>query len=105
MANIFAERGSRRSLITVSITAFWSMLGVKASKVREKQSRSWYSYLRKFLSKNVKKRENESDLNQLPSIPGAAMTGMLTFIQGHPDPQLMESGIGGHDDAMRSKDD
>lgn len=100
MAKVFADPGSRRSPTTVSITAFRSMLDVKASKVREKQNRSWYFYCRRFLSRDAKNRKIGSDLNQLRCIPDAAMTGILIFSRVHLDSQLMGSGIRGHDDAM-----
>lgn len=93
------------AVITVSITAFRSMLGVKASKVREKKDRSWYSYRRRFLSRKAKSQETELDMDQLPSIPGASMTGMRTFIRGHRNSNLMASEFGGDDDTTRSKDD
>lgn len=68
----------------VSITAFRSLLGIKALKAREKREQSWFDrYTPKLLAKHLKKStENESDLAGLPSIPGATLTGMRTFIHG-----------------------
>lgn len=93
------------AVITVSITAFRSMLGVKASKAREKQDRSWYSYRLRFRSRKAKNREKESRMDQFPSIPGATLTGIRTFIRGNRDSMLMASEVGGSDDSTRSKDD
>ena len=66
------------AVIMVSVTAFRSLLGIKALKAREKRERS------KLLVRYFKKTpQNESDLVQLPSIPGATLTGMRTFIHGN----------------------
>lgn len=72
------------AVIMVSITAFRSLLGIKALKAREKKDQSWFDrYHPKLLARHLKKStENESDLAELPSIPGAALTGMRTFIHG-----------------------
>lgn len=74
------------SVITVSLTAFRSLLGLKALKSREKKDRAWYSYRRMALLKKGRKT-SESELNgeQLPSIPSATLTGMRTFIRGNRD--------------------
>lgn len=72
------------ALITVSITAFRSLLGIKALKAREKEKRerSWFSPRAKLLTRYLKKEtQGESEPEQLPSIPGATLTGMRTFIQ------------------------
>lgn len=66
------------AVIMVSVTAFRSLLGIKAQKAREKRKQS------KPLVRYFKKTpQNESDLVQLPSIPGATLTGMRTFIHGN----------------------
>lgn len=58
------------AVIMVSVTAFRSLLGIKAQKAREKRKQS------KVLVRYFKKTpQNESDLVQLPSIPGATLTG------------------------------
>lgn len=69
------------AVIMVSITAFRSMIGMKTLKAREKRQRSWYSYRRKLLARNFRKvSKDETDIEQLPSIPRATLTGMRTFI-------------------------
>ncbi len=71
------------ALITVSITAFRSLLGIKALKAREKKKRerSWFSNRPRLLARYHKKEtQDESKLEQLPSIPGATLTGMRSFI-------------------------
>ena len=73
------------ALITVSITAFRSLLGIKALKAREqkKRERFWFSHRAKLLTRYLNKEtQDESELEQLPSIPGATLTGMRTFIHG-----------------------
>lgn len=73
------------ALITVSITAFRSLLGIKALKAREKEKRerSWFSHRAKLLTRYLKKEtQDEPEPEQLPSIPGATLTGMRTFIHG-----------------------
>lgn len=93
------------AVITVSITAFRSMLSMKASQVREKQHRSWYSYRRRFQSRKAKSPEHQSSMDQLPSIPSVTLTGMRTFIRGHRNSKLITSEVGGDEYATRSKDD
>lgn len=73
------------ALITVSITAFRSLLGIKALKAREKKKRerSWFSNGPKLLARYLKiETQIESKLEQLPAIPGATLTGMRSFIHG-----------------------
>lgn len=66
------------AVIMLSVTAFRSLLGIKAQKAREKRKRS------KVLVGYFKKTpQNVSDLEQLPSIPGATLTGIHTFINGN----------------------
>lgn len=66
------------AVIMISVTAFRSLLGIKAQKAREKRKQS------KPLVRYFKKTpQNESDLVQLPSIPDATLTGMRTFIHGN----------------------
>lgn len=73
------------ALIMVSITAFRSLLGIKAMKgcEKEKRERSWFSHRARLLTRYLKKETQvESEPEQLPSIPGATLTGMRTFIHG-----------------------
>ena len=86
------------SVITVSITAFRSLLGLKALKSRKK--RAWYSYWQTALRrKGHKSSESELNGDNLPSIPGATLTGMRTFIRGDQESKNGEA------DVMSSKDD
>ena len=64
------------AIIMVSITAFRSVLGIKVLKARDKKKkeRSWFSHRPKLLARYFKKQ---------PSIPGAILTGMRTFIHGN----------------------
>ena len=74
------------SIIMVSITAFRSLLGLKALKARKKKEmeRSWFAHRPKLRARYFKKAtEDESESEQLPSIPGATLTGMRTFIDGN----------------------
>lgn len=73
------------AIIMVSMTAFRSLLGIKALKEREKRNRerSWFSQHRRLRAKYFKKTSpDESMSEQLPSIPGGTLTGMRTFISG-----------------------
>ena len=87
------EMEASTAVIMVSITAFRSLLGVKALKAREKRERSWFSHRPKLLARSFKKApQNESEFAQLPSIPGATLTGVRTFIHGNgtwEDPRAM----------------
>lgn len=65
------------AVIMVSVTAFRSLLGIEAQKAREKRKSK--PLIRVF----KKTSQNESDLVQLPSIPGATLTGIRTFINGN----------------------
>ena len=74
------------AIIMVSITAFRSLLGIKALKERERQKmeRPWFSYRPKPLARYFKKEtQDESNSQKLPSVPGATLTGMRTFINGN----------------------
>lgn len=88
------------AVIMVSITAFWSLLGIKANGAREKTRRSWKSsHHRPNLQAGCFKKtkstttHDESELERLPDIPGANFTGMRTFICG--ESMLNESSRGG----------
>lgn len=70
----------------VSLTAFRSMLGIKVLKAQEKKrlKRSWRSHRPQLLSRYFKKEtQDEFKSQQLPSVPGATLTGMRTFINGN----------------------
>ena len=74
------------AIIMVSITAFRSLLGIKALKAQEKKKmeRSWFAHRPKLLARYFEKStEEESEFEQLPSVPGATLTGMRTFINGN----------------------
>lgn len=82
----FQQVEASASVITVSLTAFRSMLGLKALKSREKEVRAWYSYRRiAWLKKGHKTSESETDGDQLPAMPSATLTGMRTSIRGNRD--------------------
>lgn len=72
------------AIITVSITAFRSLLGIKALKSRERKirERSWFSHHQRKLRARYfqKSTQDEPTLGQLPSIPAATLTGIRTFI-------------------------
>lgn len=80
------------SVMTVSMTAFRSLLGLNAPKSRQKKERAWYSY-RRILSIKKEQKSSESELNrnQLPAIPGATFTGIRTFIRGDRDSKVIHS--------------
>ena len=67
------------AIIMVSLTAFRSLLGIKALKAQKKKEmeRSW---LARYFKKTTQDR---SKSQQLPSVPGATLTGMRTFINGN----------------------
>lgn len=74
------------SVITVFLTAFRSLLGLKAQESRDKKQRVWYSYQRMILlKKGHKTSDSELGGDQFPSIPSATLTGMRTFIRGNRD--------------------
>lgn len=86
------------AVIMVSVTAVRSLLGLKAVKSREKKERVWYSHCRKLL---FREEHENLDGGQLPSIPGATLTGIRTFIRGNRDSNWMISR--GHE--LSSRDD
>lgn len=89
------------AVIMVSITAVRSLLGLKVLKSREQKAR-WYSDRRNFLMRKANKK-SESELNdhQLPSVPGATLTGTRTFIRANSGSKMMASRV----DAMSASDD
>lgn len=87
--------------ITVSVTAFRQLLGIKAQRARENRDRSWYSHHRRLLLGKFKKSsENVWDTGQLPSIPGAKLTGLRTLIRGGRDSKSMTL-MSGEDHSMK----
>lgn len=85
-AIFFQQVEASISVMTVSLTAVRSLLGVKAMNSREKKERVWYSYRRiALLKKGHKPSESEVDGDPLPFIPSATLTGMRTFIVGNRD--------------------
>lgn len=74
------------AIITVSVTSFRSILGIKARKAREKKrmERSWFSHRPKLMTRYSKKEtKDEPRSQQLPSVPVVTLTGMRTFINGN----------------------
>lgn len=89
--------------IMVSVTAFRQLLGMKSLKARAQRDRSWYYRRRLLFRKNFKKSsENEWDTGQLPSIPGAKLTGLRTLIRGGRD---LESVMTCEDHGLKSRHD
>lgn len=87
------------AVIMVSITAFRSLLGIKAN-AHEKTQRCWeFSQHRPnlqagyFNKTQTTATHDESELERLPEIPGANLSGMRTFIYG--ESMLNESSRGG----------
>ena len=67
------------AIIMVSFTAFRSLLGINALNAREKMKREryWFSHCPKLPTRYFKKTtQDEFKSEQLPSIPGATLTGM-----------------------------
>lgn len=80
------------AVIMVSITAFRSLLGLKALKSRKEKERVRYWYRRRLpFSKGDKTWESQLNGHQLPSIPGATLTGIRTFIRGDRESKMMGS--------------
>ena len=69
-------------IMVVSVTAFRSLLGVKASERRQKRVIP-YSYRKRFMPwKASGTTESDMEPSSLPAIPSATLTGMRTFING-----------------------
>lgn len=82
------------AVIMVSITAFRSLLGVKALKSREKKEQARYWYRRKLLFRKESKNSSvDSNEDQLPAIPGPTLTGIRTLIRGNRDSETIASRI------------
>lgn len=88
--------------IMVSVTAFRQLLGIKSLKAREEKDRLWYSYYRRLRFR--KSSENEWNTGQLPSIPGAKLTGLRTLIRGGRDSKSMTL-MTGEDHRLKSHHD
>lgn len=73
------------AIIMVSTTAFRSLLGLKAQKAQKKKvaERYWVARRPQLLARYSKKAtEDESEYEQLSSIPSASLTGMRTSTDG-----------------------
>lgn len=81
------------AVIMVSITAFRSLLGMKAIRSREKKERAGYWYRQQRQSKEKIDSSSDSNEVQLPSIPGATLTGIRTLIRGTGDSETVASRI------------
>ena len=76
------------AVIMVSLTAFRSLFVAEGSRrSEEKRGRAWYSSSVARLRRGKRSDGAERDLESLPKIPGASLTGMRTFIRG-PQPDL-----------------
>lgn len=86
------------AIIMVSITAFRSLLGLKARRSHENKKRAWYWYGQKPMFRKENKNSSlDSNEDQFPSIPDTTLTGIRTFIWGNQDTQMMASRIKGTD--------
>lgn len=106
MVVVLAEPGSRRG----RERGVYYGLSVDAepeSVQRPREARSILVFIpaKIFTSREAKNRENEPSMDQLPSIPGATLTGMRHFIRGNRNSKLMASKVGNDDYTTRSKDD
>ena len=75
------------AIIAISVTGFRTLLAVRARKEREEydhRRERLQSYRQRLLRKAVHRdrAEQSTDLDNLPSIPGATVVGMRTFITG-----------------------
>lgn len=66
--------------IMVSLMAFRSVFVAKASKASDRKARPWYSSSVARMRVERKASEAGGDLQDLPAVPPATMTGMRTFI-------------------------
>lgn len=69
------------AVIMVSFTAFRTVFASQRSEARERKARPWYSSTVAKLRRHKTSSENHN-LENLPSIPSATMSGMRTFIRG-----------------------
>lgn len=75
------------ALIIVSFSAFRSFFVARESRVRAVQNRQrlWYMDKKDWLRSALRRRETRAEseeLEELPDIPRATLTGMRTFING-----------------------
>lgn len=63
----------------VSLIAFRSFFASEASKVKGANIRPWYS---STVAKIRRRKQQDHDLGNLPTIPSATLSGMRTFIRG-----------------------
>ena len=75
------------AIIVVSITAFRSLLGIKAMERRQKRA-SPYHY-RKRSKASSSTEQSDMEVASLPAIPRATLTGMRTFIDGRGDSRFI----------------
>ena len=65
----------------VSLTAFRSVFASQGSEARERNARPWYSSTVAKLRRH-KASSEDHNLEALPSIPSATLSGMRTLIRG-----------------------
>ena len=101
-ALFWQEMEATIAVIMVSITAVRSLLGLKVRKSREKRARVWSDRGKLLFGKAKEYSESELNDHQLPSIPGATLTGMRTLIRGNSNSKTMASkayAMGSSDDS------
>ena len=69
------------AVIMVSLTAFRSVFASQESKDRKRKTRPWYSSTVARLRRH-KASSPRYNLEELPAIPSATISGMRTFIRG-----------------------
>lgn len=85
------------AVIMVSLSAFRSFFVAHESRLREDRNRNrhWYMSKKKALAWRRRMLQSESEeMDQLPQIPRATMTGMRTFISGGENNESHMSSIG-----------
>lgn len=74
------------AVIMVSISAFRSIFVAHNSRQQQNRKRVWYmskkNLLRSALHRKKLRSDSSEEVNKLPEIPRATMTGMRTFIRG-----------------------
>lgn len=94
MAVVLAEPGSRRGRDRG--VYYGSSVDAEPESVqRSREARSILVFIpaKIFTSRKAKNREDEPSMDQLPSIPGATLTGMRHVIQGNRDSKLIASKV------------
>ncbi len=80
------------AVIMVSLTAFWSFVAAE-SKASRSKFRPWYSSSVARLRKGRKTSVSGYNMEGLPAVPRATLTGMRTFIAGphrHSEPETLD---------------